>query len=245
MGRELDFSGKSQLYYQVYENVKQDIFDNIYSVGSFLPTEDQLGQEYKVSRITIRKAMDLLVADGLITRKRGKGTFVTPQRMCQPLNKIVHFNEDMEKHGLTYSTKMLANEIIPADEVISSALNINLHTMLIHIARLRFTNDTPMCLESAYLPYDRCPNIYGVDFSKKSLRKTLQDENNIIWNYADQNIYAIKANHNIADLLNISNGAPVLYVERISFQKNALPGEYIKIYYRGDSYYFASRLLNS
>ena len=170
---------------------------------------------------------------------------VLPERVEQPLNKVIHFNEDMEQHGYEYSTKMIINEIVPSDENIAKLLDIQTNALLIHIKRLRLMNDEPMCIESAFFSYDKFSKIYGIDFSLISLRHTLKKEYKLDWAYAYQKILAIKAKQDIADLLQINKNDPLLFVERVSYQKNNSPGEYIEIYYRSDSYYFVSKLSNN
>ncbi len=242
--QKLDFTGRTQLYYQIYEIIKQNIKTGIYPVRSLIPSEENIATSFNVSRITVRKALDLLVMDGLIIRKRGVGTFVLPEKVEQELNKVIDFNDDMKKHGYDYSTKMIVNEIVPSTNKLSQALDLPNNALLIHIKRLRLMNNEPMCIESAYFSYDRFPKIYGIDFSSISLRDTLKKEYNVDWAYSYQKLLAIKANQDTEDLLQISKNDPILYVERVSYQNNNFPGEYIEIFYRSDSYYFVSKLTN-
>lgn len=242
MNIPLDFSGKTQLYFQIYDILKKKINNNEYTVGKLMPTELELSEMFNVSRITIRKAMDLLVSDKLIARRRGYGTIILPPKVEQPINKVIHFSEETEKQGHKSTTIVLANELIPATEEIAKALNVPPGTLLIHINRLRIADETPMCIESAYFIYSMCPSIYGVDYSKISLRNTLKEKHGITWDNAIQKIFAINANSSISSHLDIKPNDPILYVERVSYTPQNIAGEYLRIYYRGDSYFFFTKL---
>lgn len=239
----LDFSGRTQLYFQLYDILLKEITNGKYKAGELLPTENDLIEQYGISRVTVRKAMDLLQQDGLIVKKRGYGTYVCPKKMEQNMKKVMHFSEEMEQRGVKSSTKMISNEMIPACQQIAEALQIPEGTPLIRVARLRYANDKPLRLEIAHLVYSQCPDVYGKDFSSISLRKMLQSQYDITWSNATQRIYAVNAEEKIAGLLQVQENSALIYIERISFLKNTQPGEYLQCYYRGDSYYLTTELL--
>ncbi|MFI3258376.1 MAG: GntR family transcriptional regulator [Spirochaetales bacterium] len=245
MNTEIDFSGKTQLYYQIYDILCAEIHNLTYKIGDLLPTEDELAKRFNVSRITIRKAMDLLVADSLVQRRRGYGTFVIPKRTEQSLSKVLHFSEEMQRQGHEASTVMLCNELLPATKVIASALGISDGTPVIHVSRLRCSDKIPMCIENSYLEYSKVQGIYGINFSEKSLQKTLQNDYNIYWSHATENIYATLCTKEIAQNLHVQEGSPLLYVERISYTKNKDFKEFFTCSYRGDSYCFRTELSGS
>ncbi len=242
MTTEIDFSGKTQLYYQIYDILRLEIQLLKYKIGELLPTEDELAKRFNVSRITIRKAMDLLVNDSLVQRRRGFGTFVIPKKTEQSLNKLLHFSDEMQKQGHTVTTIMLCNELVPATKTIASALGIAEGIPMIHVSRLRCSDNIPMCIESAYLEYSKFQNIYGINFSEVSLQRTLQSDYNVYWTHASENIYATLCTEEIAQHLHIQEGSPLLYVERVSYTENEDFKEFFTCSYRGDSYYFKTEL---
>lgn len=201
-----------------------------------MPTENELIEQYKISRVTVRKALDILQNEGLVAKRRGYGTFVQSKKMEQQLNQVLHFSKEMEKRGKKSTTKVLANQLTDADTKISTALQIPLSTKLAHISRLRYADDIPMCMESAYLIYENCPLVLAQNFSTSSLRTFLSSFYGIVWTHAHQNIYAIKADAKLAEYLEIKKGEPLFYIERISYDQNNQPGEFLRAYYRGDSY---------
>lgn len=242
MQTKLDFSGRTQLYFQLYDILHKMITDGDYKTGDLLPTENELIERFGISRVTVRKAMDMLMADGLIVKKRGYGTYVRPKKMEQTMKRVVHFSEEMEKRGLHSTTKMLGNEMLPASKQIADALNIPEGTPLIRVVRLRYADGTPLCLESAHLVYDRCPEVYGADFSSASLRKLLKSRYNITWTTATQRIFAVNADAKTAGYLQVKENSALIYIERVSYMQDTTPGEYLQSYYRGDSYYLTTEL---
>lgn len=242
MGTQLDFSGRTQLYYQVYDILHDDIRKGVYKPGELLPTENELIDRYKISRVTVRKAMDLLLNDGLIAKRRGYGTFVQPHKVEQTMSKVLHFSSDMEKRGFKSSTSMLVNEMVPATKAIAEALNIDEGEPMVHVSRLRYADGIPMCMESAYLIYKSCPDVLGKDFSVSSMRNFLVEKYNIVWKSASQKIFAMNATPKLAGSLQVHEGDPLFYIERLSFTQDGKPGEYLQSYYRGDSYYLTAEL---
>ena len=238
----IDFNSRVQLYYQLYDILSEEIASGNYKVGDRLPTESQLIEDYGVSRITVRKAMNMLADEGLIIKKPGYGTFVEPKKMSQRLNKVVHFSNDMMQKGYNVSVKVLENELVNASNNIAHALNIPEGSKLIKIKRLRYANNIPTCIECAYLIYDDCPEVLNNDFSKKSLRNYISKNYNINWKHASQKIYAHNANEEYAKLLDINIGDAIIYIERISYDQYNKAGEFLECYYRGDNFYLSAEL---
>ena len=242
MTETLDFSGRTQLYFQLYDILHRDIKNGVYKRGALLPTENELVDRYGISRVTVRKAMDLLMNDGLIGKRRGYGTFVQSPKVEQTLTRVLHFSNEMEKRGRQTSTSMLSNRVLPATKVMAEALAIPEGTDLIQVSRLRYADGVPMCMENAFLIRERCPLVANEDFTDSSLRSFLITEYNIVWRYARQKIYAVKATAKLARHLKVSPGDPFIYVERVSYDQFDVPGEYLQAYYRGDSYYLTAEL---
>ncbi|MCC8179550.1 MAG: GntR family transcriptional regulator, partial [Planctomycetes bacterium] len=213
-----------------------------YKAGELLPTENELINRYGISRITVRKALDLLSKDGLIAKRRGYGTFVQAPKVEQTLTRVLHFANEMEKRGRKTSTAVLANKTVLAHKTIAEGLGIEEGSELILVSRLRLADGVPLCMESAYLIKERCPLVLEQDFSTASLRKFLIDNYNISWQLAKQKIFAVTAAARQAKHLKIKAGDPLIYIERISYDQYNRAGEYLEAYYRGDSYYLTADL---
>lgn len=227
---------KSPLYEQLYQLLKMRIADGPLKPGDLLPSESELMEQYQVSRATVRQALDGLVNDGLILRRRGQGTFVSPHTVNQGLVRIVSFTEDMQRRGLEPGTKLLSRELVPATEALAKHLEVAPGEPLARIERLRLADDEPMSVEVSYLVHRYCPGVLEEDYTTQSLRKMLEDKYGVRINSAQQSINAISATAELADVLTVKKGAALLAIERISYTEFDVPIEYLRLYHRGDRY---------
>ena len=155
------------LYQQIYEILHEKIIQNEWKPGTLVPPESSLMETYDVSRITVRKAFDLLVQDGLVYRKPGKGTLVAHRKLEHNLSRIVSFTEDMKQRGFQTRTKVLLSGVGKATEHIAQALHIAPDEELAYLKRLRMADDEPMCIEESYLIHRYFQGILDHDFSEQ------------------------------------------------------------------------------
>ncbi|MBN1996169.1 GntR family transcriptional regulator [candidate division KSB1 bacterium] len=227
---------KVPLYHQLYEILQAKITKGELNPGDVFPTELELSKQYHVSRITVRKVLDLLVREGLVFRKQGKGTFVAHPRLEHGLSRIVNFTEDMLQRGLKPGTRKIKAALIAADEYVAKKLKIQAGDELVLLERLRLADGEPMCLEKSMLIHKYCPGILKHDFEKNSLRHVKESEYGIRWIRARQTIQAKNADKEIAALLKIPVRAALLFIERISYSQQNIPIEFLRAYYRADRY---------
>jgi GntR family transcriptional regulator len=207
-----------------------------------LPPESELVSRYKVSRITVRKVLDLLVREGLIVRERGRGTYVAHPRLEHGLSRIVSFTDDMRQRGFQASTKVLFSGLVQAPESIARELGIAEGSELARLDRLRLADGQPMCVEQSYLVHQYLPGILDHDFSSRSLREVKVGKYGIRWSRARQTIQAILATPELSQVLSIRKNAALLYIERVSYSQDDMPVEFLKVYYRADRYVLYSEL---
>ena len=242
MDKGLDFSGRTQLYFQLYDLLYQKITAGEYPPGTLLPTENDLTKQYRISRITVRRAMDMLLSDGLIVKKRGSGTYVQKKKLEQTMRKVLHFSEEMRRKGIQSRTEMVSNEVVPASLHVAEALGVDEMEPLINVHRIRYADDTPICIESAFLIEKLCPDVLRHNFSERSLRLFLEENYDLRWSHAKQKIFAVNASAQIATELEAAENDAVIHIERISYTADNTAGEFLQGYYRGDSYYFTTEL---
>jgi len=235
-------SSKVPLYYQLYEILLARIKEGVWQPEELLPSEAELVEKYDLSRATVRQAFDMLVNQGYVYRRRGQGTFVARPTIEQNLSRIVSFWEDMQQRGLEPGTRVLERELIPASEDLTKALNVRVGEELASIVRLRLADGEPMSVEYSYLVHRYCPGILEQDYSNSSLRQMLESEFNIRLVYARQKIRAVPASEDLAELLDIEPNAPLLHIERVSYNEHDIPIEYLQINLRGDRYTFYTEL---
>ena len=166
---QVDRDARLPLYYQLYEILHDKLLLKAWKPGDRLPTETELVASYGVSRITVRKVLDMLVKEGLIYRQAGRGTFVAHATLEQGLSHIISFTEDMQRRGFTVSTKVLFSGLEPATERIAEMLDIGVGEELARLERLRLADGEPMCIENSHFVHKYCRGILEHDFSVKSL----------------------------------------------------------------------------
>jgi GntR family transcriptional regulator len=235
-------TSKMPFYHQLYEILRAKIVRGDWQPGQMIPAESEIVRIYKVSRITARQALDGLVQDGLIYRERGRGTFVAQPTFEKAMMRIRSFTDDMQQRGLKARTKVLCKELIPAPAEIASQLGIPEQEELVRFQRLRMAGDDPLSIEESFLIHRTCPGILSHDFAQESLREVLTREYGIRWSRATQHIRSILAPPPTAALLGIKPKSALLYVERVSYDEQNTPGEFLRIMYRGDRYVLYNEL---
>jgi GntR family transcriptional regulator len=178
----------------------------------------------------------MLVKEGLIYRQRGRGTFVAHPKLEHGLSRIVNFSEDMLQRGFKPKSKVLFSRLIQADPEIAEKLGVETGEELTRLDRLRLADNEPMCLEKSHFIHRFCPGILNHDFETTSLRMIKERDFGIRWLRATQQIRAISANSDIAVHLLVKSGAPLLYIERVSYSQQDVPIEFLQAYYRSDRY---------
>jgi len=221
-------------YYHLKEILHKSIKGEELKPGHSLPAERELCSKYQVSRITVRKALDLLMQEGLIYREQGRGTFVAKPPLEQPA-QVISFTEYVERRGLKPSTRVLETKTFSGNKEIADYLLLSVDEEIILVKRLRLANDEPVAIESSYLPHKLYPQILTEDLTG-SLTKITEEKYHLRLARATQVVKAEPVFGETAKILKVKAGSPVLFVKRISFLADNRPAEYLEAYYRGDRY---------
>lgn len=233
---------KLPFYHQLYEILRQNIVRGEWQPDDMLPSEVELMEQYNVSRITVRQALDELVNEGLIYRQRGRGTFVAHPTVDQALTRIISFTEDMRQRGFIPGTEILFSGLEPASPDVAAQLQLEPGTELVRLDRLRLADNEPMSIEESHLVHRYCPGILQHNYVANPLRELLEQYYGIRLLRAKQSIRAIAASRQVADQLFIPTNAPLLYIERISYSQQNIPIEFLRLYHRGDRYVLYNEL---
>ncbi|HSW36245.1 MAG TPA: GntR family transcriptional regulator [Candidatus Limnocylindrales bacterium] len=233
-------------YFQLKEHLKLMIEDNKLLEGEQIPSELDLCQSFGVSRTVVRQAINELVNEGLLTRRKGKGTFVArPKIIGNLLQNLSGLHREMTGKDLSIVNKVLGFSVVKAGKKISEKLQLAAGEKIFQLVRLRFINDEPIVYVTSYIPYALCPGLSNEDFSRQSLYATLEEKYGLEIDMSRRSIEAIAATDDVAALLDIDPNAPLLFLKSISYLKNGHPVEYFEAKHRGDRSGFEVELVRA
>lgn len=232
----LDAQRPAPLYQQLQHAVRQAIERRALKPDDALPPERDLAADLEVSRITIRKAFDGLVSEGLLTRRQGAGTFVAA-RVEKSFSKLTSFSEDMAARGRKATSSWLGRSQGTVTPEESLTLGLSPGAPVYRFQRIRYADGAPMALEYSTIPASCLSGMEAVD---ASLYEALAISGRRP-NRALQRLRAVLFNAEQADLLGIAPGSPGLLIERRAFH-NGEAVEVTQSYYRGDAYDFVAEL---
>lgn len=227
----LDGDDRMPLYQQLQRALRDAIDKQVLAPGDPLPAERELAEDFSVSRITIRNALDGLVSEGLLTRRHGAGTFVA-SRVEKNFSKLTSFSEDMTARGRVPRSVWLrrAEGAVTPEEALT--LGLSPGTPVYRFHRIRLADDAPMALEFTTVPGFCLPNINAV---QESLYVALE-RSGYRPRRALQRLRAVLFSREHAELLQVNEKDAGLLVERRGFLSDGRAVEYSQTYYRGDTY---------
>lgn len=233
-----NLGGATPLYIQIREILQRQIEAGVFAVGERLPSERQLSEQYAVSRMTARQALLALVRDGVIFARVGKGTFVAAPKIDQQLRTLTGFSQDVKARGSRPSSRVLEARVVAATPEVAAALQITPQSEVIRLARLRLSDNLPLAVESAHLPFARFPGLLAHDFAQESLYAVLEQEYGLALTQAEQVLEAVIADAEEQALLELTSPAAVMRMQRLTVDSDGAPVEFVLSSYRGDRYKF-------
>lgn len=237
---DLDRSGPVPLYFQVSSRLEGAIHSGTIPAGARLENEIAIAQRLGLSRPTVRRAIQELVAKGLLVRRRGIGTQVVQGQVTRQV-ELTSLFEDLQSSHHEPSTQVLAHAIVPATESVAGGLGVEIGTEVVYLRRQRSTDGVPVAVLENYLPIE-FTDITTEDLSARGLYQILRARGVNI-RIAKQKIGARRAAGDEGELLDIDKGGPVLTMERIAFDDSGRAIEYGHHCYRPDLYSFETTLV--
>ncbi|QEO14397.1 GntR family transcriptional regulator [Agromyces intestinalis] len=237
---DLDRSGPVPLYYQVAQRLEQAIRDETLPAGARLENEVALASRLGLSRPTIRRAIQDLVDQGLLVRRRGIGTQVVHGRVTRNV-ELTSLYEDLERAGQEPTTTVLDVASATADERVAEALGVPVGSPTLHIRRLRFADGVPLAILDNVLPAAYA-DLERDDLERHGLYQLLRARG-VTMRVAKQRIGARAATAQEADLLDLRRGAAILTMSRTAFDNAGVAVEYGQHCYRPDRYAFEVTLV--
>jgi GntR family transcriptional regulator len=198
-----------------------------------IPSERELMTTYAVSRATVRRAIESLVAEGALHRVPGKGTFVAPPRVSSPLH-LASFTSEMRRRGVTPSTRVVRVESGSPPASVAAWLGVSPDDTAWLVQRVRLASGEPMAVEAGWYSATLLPDLDRHDLTR-SLYALFAQEYGLAVDTADQRVRAEVADAAVARHLDVSVGSPLLAIERSS-RTGGAPLEHVVSHYRGDRY---------
>lgn len=224
-------------YKKVAELIRERIKDNTYSVDEKLPDQNSLAEEFSTSRVTIKRALDLLTTAGLVYTIQGSGTYVKRNALLQAQSSIqIGHNVGLTtavRDEVELQSKTIKFNVRFPDEKEQQQLMIDKDTPVYHYQRLRILGGKPYSLENTVVPVHTIPGITE-EVLKDSVYRYIRGELGIIFGDNRQIVRAAKPNELDKTYLACKEDDPVLEVEKIMFLKTGTPFEYSKVHHRFD-----------
>jgi len=218
-------------YLTVRDHLRGLIADGL-AVGQAIPSERELCEQFKVSRMTVRQAVDALVVEGLLERVQGRGTFVAQPKVDLQL-RLVSFPEEMRRRGLEPSLRVLAAERTTAPHPVADALDLPTGVEVYYLRRLRLADGLPMAVEENWVPVGLVPGLLDGE-AHPSVYESLTARG-LAPTWGEDTIEAVQLEPEVAGHLDIAAGSAGLRIRRRTFSGD-LAVDYAVSIYRGDRY---------
>ncbi|WP_160725479.1 GntR family transcriptional regulator [Bacillus sp. USDA818B3_A] len=234
----LNAENQEPLYIQLKKALQAAILNDTYQQGEKIPTEPELSEQYNVSRITVRKAVEELVKEGYLIKQQGKGTFVHRPKIDRKIEHVMGFTAACEANGFSSHSEVTKKELIQADAGLREALQLGENEQVIYIQRKRYAGDHPLMLENNYYPFNRYSFLLDEPL-EGSLYDLLREKYDI---HPDQSgkttLEIVLADEDQAKVLETSIGKPLFYMNTLIYDQEGRPVHVGKQYIIGDRYQF-------
>lgn len=222
-------------YFQLTKLLIAEIESGRWAVGERLPSEPAICEQFGVSRTTVRHSLAEIESEGLIRREKGRGTFVAERRSGGWLLQSAHgFYEEAERAGRTVRSRVLGRAVEPLPAWASDALRLRPGSTGVTIERLRWMDDRVVMYVVSHFPVDVAETLLGADLELTSLYRVLEERHRLTVAGGRRVVEAARAERELAKLLEIEPGSPLLYVEAVSWDRELTPFECYRAWHRAD-----------
>lgn len=234
-------------YLELKEWLLRGMLDGRFRPGTALPSENELSQQFQVSRITVRQALDLLRAGGLVSSHQGKGYFVRNISAMQDLGRLQGFGEMMEPLGVDTRSQVLSAAVVEAPAKVARALNVKRGDGVVKIERLRIAAGVTLSVDLSYFPLDVGRPLLDLDLQRVDIFKLIETDLGIEIGFADITMSVVEAGVELcapvpAVDLPFTPGAPVIHIERLTYAMDGRPIDFESLYAPAGSHRFKARI---
>ncbi|MEN8077768.1 GntR family transcriptional regulator [Clostridioides difficile] len=221
-------------------DIREDILKGVYKPNERLPFEKEICDKYNVSKMTVKKSLDLLVAEGLIVKRRGSGTFIkdiTEKEIHGIIDKKQFSGLTNNNLGHKVTSKVLDFKVINADKEVADILKIEEGDFIYFIHRVRYVDNDPMVIERTYMPLSIIPGIKMADI-EGSIYSYIKGKLGLKIQSAHSTIRARKSEELDRKYLKLTEYEPIIEVERVAYLESGKAFEYSFARHRYDKYEF-------
>ncbi|WP_037602650.1 trehalose operon repressor [Streptococcus sp. oral taxon 056] len=225
-------------YEQLFKLIEQDILSEKYSVGEFLPSEQELAQYHKISRDTVRKALDKLQKEGLIHKFKGQGSKVIKHEQINfPVSNLTSYQELVELHGMISKTHVISLEKLTVDKKLAQITGFPEYRLVWRIIRQRVVDQVASVLDIDYLDKELIPNI-SREIAEYSIYNYIENKLNLVIDYAKKEITIDHATNRDKILLDIANENHVVSVKSQVYLANGQQFQFTDSRHKLDKFRF-------
>ena len=210
-------------------------------VGNAIPSERQLSVDLGVSRLTVRAALDELVREGYLVRRRGSGTFVREPKIAQELT-MTSFSEDMHQRGMRPGSKTLSLAVTTAGAYLGRCLHVSPSERIVVVKRLRLADGEAMAIETLHVRESLVPGLTPADLERHSFYELLTERYGASVVGGVQTIEPTVTNEDESAALDVPLHSPAFLFERTSRSESGEIVEFVRSIYRGDRYRLVTEL---
>ncbi len=225
---------REALYLQISNIIRRKIVHGELCYGQRIPSEHDLAEQFSIDRKTLRRAISVLVEEGILTRIHGKGTYINKRQVSYDVNVVDNFGQMLFKSGIRHTCRLLHKEKRKAGVKYAKILEIGENDAIYRLVRLRLGDGEPIALQNTYVAYDLVNNIEDVDFEMYSLYD-LFSQNGIYPNRVKEKFLFVELSNPEAKMLNMEEGSMGFMVEDVTYDQNDRVVEYTKALINNDN----------
>lgn len=230
---------------QISNWLRTEIEEGKFKPDDKLPSENELAKKFKVSRVTVRRALQSLESASIIYRCQGLGSFVSEDRAAHSLIKLTDFNEDMSNAGLIPSSEVRKFQAVPVPSWLAEQLQVDETSKVLQIDRLRLGDDEPIAYDTTWLPIRYGQLLNEKDLAEATIYDILEKQYDIPILKGSYRMSAVVADKDLSNVLNVEINSPLFLIDRITFTIGGKPLYYQKRYYRNDKVIYEMTLERS
>lgn len=214
----------------------------VYKPDQILPSENELVDEFNVTRVTVRNAIKKLKDEGVIRTEKGRGSFVNHPKIVQSLDELYSFGRDIEGKGYKLESEVIEFFAEMPSNTIRENLQLETNEQIVGIRIIRRLEGIPVIVQLSYLPVKIVPELTLSNLNSVSIYDVLEKRYNIKLVKAKEYLDPIVADEYYSDILGVEIDTPLFMTERITYTDLGKPVEYRKCVIRSDKFRFSVEL---